>query len=364
MSECATDGARTRVLVVDDSAFMRIALARMINCEPDLEVVASASCGSCALEKINVLDPDVVTLDIAMPGLDGLTTLRCIMKEFPRPVIIVSASTRKDADITLAALTAGAFDYVPKQLDPASLDITHIKSDLVARIRAAAQARRNHSPLVHSRKTPKTERIKDHRFVPVIAREIVAIGVSTGGPKALEQILPRFPVDLPVPIVIVQHMPVGFTGPFAERLDALCSIGVLEAAQGELIQSGVAYIAPAGTHMRVSRRASDAQLIVSLDSQARDALHIPSIDVLMKSVAELFHSRAMGVIMTGMGSDGAEGISAVFHEGGLTIGQDEATCAVYGMPRACSELGVLSRMVPLLDIPKQIIQETRRRQPA
>jgi two-component system chemotaxis response regulator CheB len=343
---------------------MRIALARMINCEPDLEVVASASCGSCALEKINVLDPDVVTLDIAMPGLDGLSTLRCIMKEFPRPVIIVSASTRTDADTTLAALSAGAFDYVPKQLDPESLDITHIKSDLIDRIRAAAQARRNRGQQIRSRKPPQTGQIEGHQLVPVIAREIVAIGVSTGGPKALEQILPRFPVDLPVPIVIVQHMPVGFTGPFAERLGALCSIGVLEATQGALVHSGVAYVAPAGKHMRVSRRASDAQLIISLDSQARDALHIPSIDVLMRSVAEVFHSRAMGVIMTGMGSDGAKGISAIFREGGLTIGQNEATCAVYGMPRVCSELGVLSRMVPLLDIPKQIIQETRRRQPA
>jgi two-component system chemotaxis response regulator CheB len=336
----------------------------MINCEPDLEVVASASCGSCALEKINVLDPDVVTLDIAMPGLDGLSTLRCIMKEFPRPVIIVSASTRTDADTTLAALSAGAFDYVPKQLDPESLDITHIKSDLIDRIRAAAQARRNRGQQIRSRKPPQTGQIEGHQLVPVIAREIVAIGVSTGGPKALEQILPRFPVDLPVPIVIVQHMPVGFTGPFAERLGALCSIGVLEATQGALVHSGVAYVAPAGKHMRVSRRASDAQLIISLDSQARDALHIPSIDVLMRSVAEVFHSRAMGVIMTGMGSDGAKGISAIFREGGLTIGQNEATCAVYGMPRVCSELGVLSRMVPLLDIPKQIIQETRRRQPA
>jgi two-component system chemotaxis response regulator CheB len=188
--------------------------------------------------------------------------------------------------------------------------------------------------------------------------------VSTGGPKALEEILPRFPRDFPVPILIVQHMPVGFTGPFAERLDTLCSIGVREPVQLEHIRSGVAYIAPAGLHMRVVRRTADAKLILSLDPQPHGSVHIPSIDVLMKSVAEVFHDRALGVIMTGMGSDGAEGMSAIFQEGGLTIGQDEATCAVYGMPRVCSELGVLSRIVPLSDIPTQIIQATRRLRPA
>lgn len=349
--------------MVDDSAFMRAALTRMISCEPDLEVVAAASCCSCALEKIDALDPDVVTLDVSMPGLDGLSTLRCIMNQFPRPVIIVSAFIEKGTETTLAALSAGAFDYVPKRMDPASLDITHIQSDLIVRIRAAAQLRRNHGGLAAPRRPPSTVALEGTRALPA-RREIVAIGVSTGGPKALEQILPRFPRDFPVPMLIVQHMPIGFTGPFAERLDALCSIGVREASQREFVQPGVAYIAPAGLHMRVSRRTSDAKLILSLDSQPQNALHIPSIDVLMKSVAEVFHGRAIGVIMTGMGSDGAEGISAIFREGGFTIGQNEATCAVFGMPRVCSELGVLSRMVALSDIPTQIIQATRRRKPA
>lgn len=360
MNESITTGLKTRVLVVDDSAFMRAALTRMINCEPDLEVVASASCGSCALQKISVLDPDVVTLDISMPGLDGLSTLRCIMKECPRPVIIVSASSERDADTTFDALSAGAFDYIPKQLDPASLEIAHIQSDLIGRIRAAAQTRR---ASLHSRYRPRSAPSESSSFLPA-TREIVAIGVSTGGPRALEKILPRFPRDFPAPILIVQHMPVGFTGPFAERLDALCSIRVRQAVQGEFIQPGVAYIAPAGIHMRVSRRASDAKLILSLHSQPQDCPHIPSIDVLMKSVAEVFHNRAIGVIMTGMGSDGAEGMSTIFREGGLTIGQNEATCAVFGMPRVCFELGILSRVVSLTDIPTQIIQATRRRKPA
>lgn len=363
MSDCFSNSPKTRVLVVDDSAFMRIALARMINCEPDLEVVASAACGSCALNKIDALDPDVVTLDLSMPGLDGLSTLRFIMNRFPRPVIVVSASTKKDAEDSLAALSAGAFDCVPKHFDPGSLEITQTQSDLIDRIRAAAQTRRNQGMTLRSRKPPGSEPFENRRNLPAM-RDIVVIGVSTGGPKALEQMLPRFPRDFPVPILIVQHMPVGFTGPFAERLDALCSIGVRQAVQREQVEPGIAYIAPAGLHMKVFRRAADAKLMLSLDSQPQGSLHTPSIDVLMASVAEVFHNRAIGVIMTGMGSDGAEGMSAIFREGGFTIGQNEATCAVFGMPRVCSELGVLSRIVPLSDIPTQIIQATRRRKPA
>ena len=360
MSECGTVRAKTRVLVVDDSAFMRAALTRMINCMPDLEVVASASSGSCALEKISELDPDVVTLDICMPGLDGLSTLRYIMNDHPRPVIIVSASSEKGAETTLSALSAGAFDYVPKSLNPMSLDIMHIQPDLIEKIRAAAQSR---AISLHCRKPPNRVESGVRRRSSV-SPQIVVIGVSTGGPKALEQILPRFSRDFPVPILIVQHMPVGFTAPFAERLNNLCSIEVRQPGQGEVVQPGTVYIAPAGLHMRISRRASDSKLELWLDSQPGDSQHIPSIDILMNSVAQVFHNRVVGVIMTGMGSDGAQGISAIFRSGGLTIGQDEASCAVFGMPRVCSELGVLSRMAPLCDIPRQIIQATRCRKQA
>lgn len=360
MSECGIVRLKTRVLVVDDSAFMRTALTRMINCEPDLEVIASASNGSQALQQISELNPDVVTLDICMPGLDGLGTLRSIMSNSPRPVIIVSAGSEKGAETTLSALSAGAFDYVPKNLDPASLDITHIRPDLIAKIRAAAHSR---AALSDCRKPPRSvepEASQTSSAVP----EVVAIGVSTGGPKALEQILPRFPCDFPVPILIVQHMPAGFTAPFAERLNNLCSIRVRQPVQGELVQPGTAYIAPAGLHMMVTRRAPEPKAKIWLTSQPENGLHTPSIDLLMKSVAEVFQNRAVGVIMTGMGSDGAEGISAVFRSGGVTIGQHAATCAVFGMPKVCLELGVLSRMVPLFDIPRQIIQATRRQKQA
>jgi len=363
MSDCFPNRPKTRVLVVDDSAFMRIALARMINSEPDLEVVASAACGSCALKKIDALDPDVVTLDLSMPGLDGLSTLRSIMKRFPRPVIVVSDSTKEGTEDSLVALSAGAFGRVPKHFDPGSLEITQTQADLIDRIRTAAQTRRNQGMMPRSRKPSGSEPFENRRNLPAM-REVAVIGVSTGGPKALEQMLPRFPRDLPVPILIVQHMPVGFTGPFAERLDALCSIRVRQAVQREQVEPGTAYIAPAGLHMQVFRRAADGKLVLSLDSQPHGSLHTPSIDVLMLSAAEALHNRAIGVIMTGMGCDGAEAMSAIFREGGLTIGQNEATCAVFGMPRVCSELGVLSRIVPLSDIAAQIMQATRRRKPA
>jgi two-component system, chemotaxis family, protein-glutamate methylesterase/glutaminase len=360
MSLNLDDSPRIRVLVVDDSAFMRTALARMVSCEPDLEVVATASCASVALEKIPSLDPDVVTLDVNMPGLDGLGTLRCIMHQFPRPVIMVSAATEKDAETTLEALSAGAFDCVPKQMSQTSLEIAHIRNELISKIRAAAQSRRNGFRPIDARKPPQSARFELDKSSSA-APAVVAIGVSTGGPKALEQILPVFPPDFPVPILIVQHMPVGFTATFAQRLNSLCPINVKEAAQGELIRPGAAYIAPAGVHMRVVPRLSDSKPAIGLDKYPEDAMHVPSVDVLMKSVAQVFKNRALGAIMTGMGSDGAAGMAAIFRQGGLTFGQDEASCAVYGMPRVCAQLGVLTHVLSLPDIPACIIRATRRR---
>lgn len=357
MSEITTAGSRTRVLVVDDSAFMRTALTRMIASESSLEVVATACDGPEALEKIAALNPDVVTLDIEMPNLDGLAVLRLIMGRFPRPVIIVSANTEVGAATTFNALSAGAFDYIPKRLSGTSLDIAHIRNDLIARIRAAAFNRKSSLSNESARKPVRSSRTPARSAAKSIP-EIVAIGTSTGGPRALQEILPRFTRDLPVPLLIVQHMPEGFSAPFAARLNNLCSIHVREAKDGEVICPGAAYIAPSGSHMSVIRRSSDLRPVISLDSNPRAAEHVPSIDVLMKSVAALYKSRAMGIIMTGMGCDGAEGMKAIHRAGGLTIGQDEATCTVYGMPRVCAEMGILDRIVPLSHIPAQVTQST------
>jgi two-component system chemotaxis response regulator CheB len=363
MSESASDRAgHVRVLVVDDSAFMRTALSRMINSEAGFQVIGTAASGEDALTRISALDPDIVTLDMQMPGMDGLETLRCIMNRFPRPVIMVSASADVDREPRLHALSLGAFDYVSKQLSPSSLEIAHIRSDLVAKIRAAC-TRISRPPELPARKPPRSAAIPKPSIKPA-APAIIAIAASTGGPKALEQILPCFPSDFSLPFVIVQHMPAGFTRTFAERLRSLCAIDVHEAVHHEVLRPAVAYLCPAGRHLRVQRPDSGPQVLISLDRHPDDALHIPSADVLMESVANVYRNRALGVILTGMGSDGSHGMQAIYQQGGLTIGQDEATCTVYGMPRACAELGILSRIVPLFEIPGEILQAARQRKPA
>jgi two-component system chemotaxis response regulator CheB len=346
------ENPQIRVLIVDDSAFMRTALSRMLTADAGLWVVGTASGGAEGLQKMASLDPDVVTLDMQMPGMDGLETLRRIMAQFPRPVIMVSSATVKEAEITLNALEAGAFDYVPKQLSPSSLDILHIREQLVAKIKAAAESQRSRDRLPLSRKPPRTVDLPARKLNEPAA--LVALGISTGGPNALQEILPTLPADLPVPVVVVQHMPPGFTTPFAERLNKLSAISIREASHGELVQPGVVYIAPAGSNLRVIRP-TESRTVIFLSEKREDQQHIPSVDIMMQSVALAFHSQAMGVIMTGMGSDGAQGMSAIHREGGFTLGQDEASCAVYGMPRVCAEMGILDRVVPLGQIPNEIL---------
>ena len=362
MSEECPSRSQISVLVVDDSAFMRTAISRMISSDPDLLVVGTASDGADALGKVATLNPDVVTLDVEMPGLNGLDTLRCIMAQFPRPVIMVSSATLEGAEMTLSALGAGAFDYVPKQLSSTSLDIVHIRLDLIAKIKAGAQSRLHRLAFVAERKPPSAQPSTEHDAFPIVPA-IVAIGTSTGGPKALQEILPLFPNDLSVPILIVQHMPPGFTAPFAHRLNGLCSVPVHEAANHEVVQPGVIYIAPAGTHMMLENLGG-SRVALSLTHELANSLHVPSVDIMMQSVATAFRSSAMGVILTGMGCDGLIGMKAIHDQGGFTVGQDEASCAVYGMPRACAESGILRRVLPLAQIPALIVQATRPRKRA
>jgi two-component system chemotaxis response regulator CheB len=331
---------------------MRTALTRMIESDPMLRVIGTAQTGVEALERVTTLQPDVVTLDVEMPRMNGLETLKRIMQESPRPVILVSSLTQEGAHTTLEALDYGAFDYLPKQLSYASLDIIKIREDLIAKIHAAAEFRRSRLSRHRRSSIVPTSPPTSNSYQP--APTIVAIGTSTGGPKALQQILPMLPQDLPVPIVIVQHMPVGFTGPFSHRLDNLCKIEVREATHDETIQPGVAYIAPAGQHLTVVRRG--AKVVTQVSAQPSNTLHIPSVDVMMLSIAESFRALAMGIIMTGMGNDGAVGMQAIYREGGLTLGQDESSCTVWGMPRACAEMGILKRVAPLLSIPQQVLK--------
>lgn len=390
------------VLIADDSAFMRTSLTRMIESDEGLSVIGTAQTGLEALAKINSLQPDVVTLDIDMPGMDGLQTLKRVMSDRPRPIIIVSSLARGGAEATIEALALGAFDCIAKSLSYGSEDVLKVQTELIGKIKAAAagmsaarlpqtssaplrlaaaaghygdahfgevnageaHARNLHAPeVVAERALVQQAPVRDvpaKRSAATTAQvpSIIATGTSTGGPKALQEVLSALPGNLSVPIIIVQHMPLGFTGPFAKRLDALCALEVHEAANGELVESGHAYVAPAGKHLTVRRR-SVSEVSVCLSLLPRNVLHIPSVDVMMSSVAEVFHGSAMGIILTGMGGDGAQGMQAIFRAGGRTLGQDQASCVVYGMPRSCEELGVLSEVVALADIPSRILAAVR-----
>jgi two-component system chemotaxis response regulator CheB len=338
------------------------ALARFVRqgLEAEHYSVDVLSDGEQARAAATEFEYDVVILDLNLPKLDGVSVLRHLRSKKPSvPVLVLTQRTRVEDRVQ--CLDNGADDYVPKQLSARSLDIHHIKSDLLTKIRAAAQSRQPHAANLLAKKPPQSQ--SDDREDTLAVPAIIAVGTSTGGPKALQEILPLFPRDLPVPILIVQHMPAGFTAPFAQRLNSLCRLTVREAANRETLQPGVVYIAPAGLHMSVER-ISDSRTILRLGTQPENSLHCPSVNVMMNSVAAVFRNLALGVIMTGMGSDGAEGMRAIHRYGGLTIGQDEATCTVYGMPRACAELGVLSRIVPLHLIPSHILHATRSRKHA
>jgi two-component system chemotaxis response regulator CheB len=348
-----------RVLIADDSAVMRAALSRVIESAPSLEVCGTARHGLEALEKIRELRPDVVTLDVEMPVLNGLEVLKRIMREFPRPVIMVSSLTQEGAEVTLEALEVGAFDYLPKSDSGQPIDPHKLKRELIEKIEAAAHsplARRCAPPTVATPANTSAALHQDFHILP----EIIAIGTSTGGPKALQEILPQLPADLPTGIVIAQHMPPGFTAPFAKRLDTICKTRVCEAKQGDTIQAGTVYIAPAGRHMTIVRKPG-SKANIHLSDNPPGTLHKPSVDVMMISVAETFGRYSAGIILTGMGSDGLQGMTAIRQAGGITVGQDESSSAVYGMPRACAESGILQRIVPLAEVPKQILHVARYR---
>lgn len=348
----------TKVLIVDDSAFMRSVLKRMLESEENLCVVGTAENGGEALEKIAALNPDVITLDVEMPVMDGLEILSRIMCNFPRPVIMVSSLTQQGAEVTLEALSMGAFDYLPKPFFLNSIDTLKLRAELIAKIKAAAES--HYARAGQGEKKFESAPASSFIHHPV---KVVALGTSTGGPKALQEILPTLPSDLPTGILIVQHMPPGFTAPFAQRLNKLCQLTVREAEHSEPVIPGVVYIAPAGKQMTLHRR-GNSKATICLSDDLEFSLHIPSADKLMESVANTFRASSMGVIMTGMGSDGVIGMTAIRRAGGFTVGQDQASCTVYGMPRSCAQANILDVVVPLRQIPKQILQAIQYKQRA
>lgn len=345
---------RIRVLVVDDSAFMRTAISKMIRSDPALEVVDTARDGQEAIEKVAALKPDVMTLDVEMPRLDGISALRRIMAETPLPVIMVSSLTNDGAQATFDALDIGAVDYIPKQLSYVSIDIVKIKEQLIQKIKAAAASRRFRRRVAPSPAT-RADPTRPASMPPTSPAQIrppthpltiVAIGTSTGGPKALQELLPRLPADFPVGIVIVQHMPAAFTGPFAQRLNGLSKIEVKEAAEGDEVLPGLVLIAPGSHHVLLSRHGL-ARYGIKLTDEPSNLLHKPAVDVMMLSVAEYMGRSALGVILTGMGNDGLRGMAMIKQKGGYTIAQDEESCVVYGMPKAIVDGRLADLVVPL-----------------
>jgi two-component system chemotaxis response regulator CheB len=363
-----------RILVVDDSPFMRKSLQKMLEEAPDLKVVATARDGVDALEKIQEYQPDIVTLDIEMPRMDGLTCLKKIMADHPMPVLMVSSLTQEGAQATLDALSIGALDFIPKESGFASLSILQIQHDLQEKVRRLATSPRFHRPPGHpaapapaaAAPAPpvRTAAPKAPAQLPPTGAglgspqaDLLLIGSSTGGPKALQDILPSLPASLPVPCLIVQHMPSTFTKPFAERLDGLCQVHVKEAEQGEPLKAGTVYIAPGGIHLTYGARG--AKGCVELNPEPVSSLHRPSVDVLFLSVAEVFRGQVLAGILTGMGSDGAKGMEQLKRKGAHTLAESEETCVVYGMPRAAVEKGCVDVVSPLQDIPGHLRRHFR-----
>ena len=330
-----------RVLVVDDSALMRKLIPQILAADSSIQVVGTAMDGNFGLKKIEELKPQVVTLDLEMPGMGGLEMLKEIMRRHRIPVIVVSSHSTEGASVTLQALSMGAFDFVAKPND-VSARMPQIAQELITKIKAAAQSRR-----VRMRPVPETLP-RTQKVLPdtgKLVTRVVAIGVSTGGPHALQYVLSQLPGDFPGSILVVQHMPEGFTEMFARRLDEICAIGIKEAQSGDLLLAGRALICPGSRHLKVKRLPLGDVAVLSDDPRVNG--HRPSVDVLFRSVAEEFGSKSIAVLMTGMGDDGAQGMGEVKAAGGMTMAQSEDSCVVFGMPKAAIERGYAVRVVGL-----------------
>lgn len=343
----------TRVLVVDDSAVVRQVFTRELRRDPEIEVVGSAPDPYVARDMIVELKPDVLTLDIEMPRMDGLTFLRKLMHYYPLPVVIVSSLTPKGGELALEAIDAGAVEVMCKP--DASYAVGDLAVQLADRVKAAAAVR------VTKRSKPPAQATVQQLSLSKTTNKVVAIGASTGGTQALQQVLMAMPTNSPG-IVIVQHMPEHFTRSFAERLNQLCAIQVKEAENGDSVAPGKALIAPGNYHMLLRR--SGANYFVEVKTGPLVNRHRPSVDVLFRSVARYAGRNSVGAILTGMGNDGAKGLLEMKQQGACTVAQDEATCVVFGMPREAIELGATDRVVPLDRISKTILEMVESNEPA
>ncbi len=372
---------KIRVLVVDDSAFMRKALTMMLEEDPQIKVVGSARDGQEGCEKVKSLKPDLVTMDIEMPRMDGLTALKNIMDENPTPVMMLSSLTTEGAGATLDAMDLGAVDFIPKELSYVSLDIVKIKEGLQKKIKDIA--RRKHILMARYKQAAafkKAKGTKQHlrtkirtggaRFAgkPGVTKaavssprfikkqnhhiDIIAIGSSTGGPPALQEVITKLPKNLPVGVVVAQHMPPMFTKSLAERLDKLSQVTVKEAENGEIVQPGFVYIAPGGKHLTLKKFVARAKIVIS--DKPDTTLYKPCVDVMIKSVAEIYGKSVLGVILTGMGSNGVIGLKLVNNSGGKIIAQNAESCIVYGMPKAVVDAQIADHIASIENIYSEI----------
>ncbi len=344
-----------RVLVVDDSSLVRKIITDILESDPRIKVVGTANNGKSAVYKNQELDPDVITMDIEMPIMDGLTALKEIIETRPRPVIMMSVLTQHGADATFRALELGAVDFIPKPSSMLSLSVDEIGDLLISKVKSVytlkiqAKKTEEHKPGTAVEKVP----ILPKMATGGVSDTIVAIGTSTGGPSALLQVFKGIPENFPSSVLVVQHMPEGFTRAFSERLNGASALTVKEAEDGDVVTSGCGYIAPGHSHMLLEKRGG--KRIIRISKGEKVSGHRPSIDVLFNSIAANV-DRVVAVIMTGMGRDGAEGIKKIREKGGKTFAQNEETSVVYGMNRVAVELGAINEIVPLAEISKKIVE--------
>jgi two-component system, chemotaxis family, protein-glutamate methylesterase/glutaminase len=357
--------AKTRVLIVDDSAFMRKLISDFLSEQPKIEVIGTARNGEDAIKKCREFRPDVITLDVEMPKLNGLEVLKRIMKEHPLPVVMLSSTTKEGADTTLQAIQAGAVDFVAKPSGSISIDLHKIKTELIQKVLSASKANLTKINFLEDSNTvgKKLERSIDSEIQPASnvttrgftqSKKIVCIGTSTGGPRALQQVITSLPKGLEVPILIVQHMPPGFTKSLANRLDSLSQIRVKEAEDGELLQKGTAYIAPGGFHLKVKSLGSS--LAISLSQSPPRNGHRPSVDVMFESISTIKNYSKIAVIMTGMGADGSKGLVEMKKNGIVkAIAESQDTSIVFGMPKAAIATNMVDEVANVENIAQSIM---------
>ena len=341
--------------MIDDSAFMRKALSLMLEGDPNIEIAGTAKDGEEGYNLVKKLQPDLVTLDIEMPVMDGLTALKLIMKNCPTSVLMVSSLTTEGAASTLKALEYGAVDFIPKELSYVNVNIVKIKEDLIRKVKDIVYHSWNTKRIEKTSSSSLTSSVRNKitGALPNIGYKAIALGISTGGPISLQKVLPNLNEKINIPIFIVQHMPPKFTKSMADRLNTLSKLHVKEAEHNEVVKKGVIYIAPGGFHMTL-KNGNAGNIQINISENPVSTLHRPSVDVMLHSILEFYGKKALGVIMTGMGKDGLEGISKLKKLGGYCMAQEENSCVVYGMPKSIVDAGLADAVVPLENIAEKI----------